>query len=73
MPLTISITGKPKTALGEYRLVLAEGYPSGVGFWGGNAHFHTPIDDASTTTPEIMAPIAKAIAQAIGQKLEALA
>jgi hypothetical protein len=68
-----ALAADPKTALGEYRLVLAEGYPSGVGFWGGNAHFHTPIDDASTTTPEIMAPIAKAIAQAIGQKLEALA
>jgi len=53
--------------------VLAEGYPSGVGFWGGNAHFHTPIDDASTTTPEIMAPIAKAIAEVIEQKLETLA
>ena len=67
------LAADPKTALGEYRLVLAEGYPSGVGFWGGNAHFHTPIDDASTTTPEIMAPIAKAIAEVIEQKLETLA
>jgi len=62
-----------ETALGEYRLVLAERYPSGAGFWGGNAHFHTPIDDASTTTPEIMAPIARAIAQVIEQKLKAMA
>jgi hypothetical protein len=62
-----------RTALGEYRLVLAESYKSGAGFWGGNVHFHTPIDDATTTTPEIMAPIAKAIAQVIEQKLKAMA
>ena len=59
----------PAAALGEYRLVLAEGYPSCAGFWGGNAHFHTPIDDASTTTAEIMAPIARAIAEVIARKL----
>jgi hypothetical protein len=63
----------PATALGEYRLVLAEGYPSGAGFWGYNALFHTPIDDASSTTPEIMAPIARAIAQVLEQRLSKLA
>jgi hypothetical protein len=63
----------PATALGEYRLVLAEGYPSGAGFWGLNAHFHTPVDDATSTTPEIMAPIARAIAQVIEQRLSQMA
>jgi len=67
------LAADPRTALGEYRLVLAESYKSGAGFWGGNAHFHTPIDDATTTTPEIMAPIAKAIAQVVEQKLKAMA
>ena len=53
--------------------MLEEGYAPSAGFWGGNAHFHTPIDDATTTTPEIMAPIAKAIAQVVEQKLKAMA
>ena len=44
---------------------LEEGYPSVAGFWGYNAHFHTPIDGAESTTPEIMEPIARAIAKAI--------
>jgi hypothetical protein len=66
------LAADPGAALGEYRLVLAEGYPSGAGFWGSNAQFHTPIDDVSTTTPEIMEPIARAIAQVIEQKLAKL-
>jgi hypothetical protein len=56
-------------ALGEYRLVLEEGYPSGAGFWGGNAHFHTPIDGADSTTPAIMEPIARAVAKVIEGRL----
>lgn len=67
------LAADPATALGEYRLVLAESYPSAAGFWGANAHFHTPLDDASTTTPEIMSPIARAIAKVIEQKLSGLA
>jgi hypothetical protein len=67
------VTADPATALGEYRLVLAEGYPSAAGFWGANAHFHTPTDDASATSGEIMAPIARAIAKVIEQKLSTLA
>jgi hypothetical protein len=59
-------------ALGEYRLVLEEGYPSGAGFWGGNAHFHTPIDGAEATTGAIMEPIARAIAQVVEAKVRAL-
>lgn len=59
-------------ALGEYRLVLEEGYPSGAGFWGGNAHFHTPIDGVESTTPEIMEPIARAIAAVIAAKLASI-
>ena len=58
-----------KTALGEYRLVAEEGYPSSAGFWGYNAHFHTPIDGAESTTPEIMEPVARAVAKAIEARL----
>ena len=63
----------PAAALGEYRLVLARGYPSCAGFRGANAHFHTPLDDASTTTAAIMAPIARGVARVIALKLSALA
>jgi hypothetical protein len=59
-------------ALGEYRLVLEEGYKPSAGFWGGNAHFHTPIDSATSTTPEIMEPIARAIARVIEKRLAQL-
>lgn len=56
-------------ALGEYRLVLEEGYAPSAGFWGVNAQFHTPVDSAASTTPGIMEPIARAIAQAIEKRL----
>ena len=59
-------------ALGEYRLVAEEGYPTAAGFWGGNAHFHTPIDTAASTTPQIMEPIARAITRVIETRLKAI-
>ncbi|MDP3494818.1 MAG: hypothetical protein Q8R82_17035 [Hyphomonadaceae bacterium] len=59
-------------ALGEYRLVAEEGYPTSAGFWGANAKFHTPIDGADSTTPEIMEPVARAIAQVLEARLSAL-
>lgn len=59
-------------ALGEYRLVLENGYPSGAGFWGANAHFHTPFDGADATTPEIMEPIMRAVAEVVEAKLRAI-
>lgn len=62
----------PKTALGEYRLVVQEGYSSSAGFWGFNAQFHTPVDDAQSTTPEVMEPIARAIATVIEARLARL-
>jgi hypothetical protein len=61
-----------RTALGEYRLVLEEGYPSGAGFWGGNAHFHTPKDGAASTTGAIMEPIVRAIANVIETRISAI-
>lgn len=61
-----------KTALGEYRLVLEEGYTPSAGFWGGNAHFHTPIDGVDATTPEIMEPIVRSIASVIEKRLAQL-
>lgn len=61
-----------RTALGEYRLVLEERYPSGAGFWGLNPHFHTPSDGAASTTGAIMEPIARAIAQVIETRISAI-
>ncbi len=60
------------TALGEYRLVVEEGYPSSAGFWGYAAYFHTPIDGADSATAEIMEPVARAIANAIEKRLSQL-
>ena len=59
-------------ALGEYRLVAEEGYPTSAGFWGANAKFHTPIDGADSTTPQIMEPVARAISQVIEARLAAI-
>jgi hypothetical protein len=56
-------------ALGEYRLVVEEGYPSSAGFWGWNAYFHTPIDGAASTSGAIMEPIARAIAKVIEERV----
>jgi hypothetical protein len=63
------LTSDVQTALGEYRLVVEEGYASSAGFWGYTAYFHTPIDTADSTTPEVMEPIARAVAQAIEARL----
>jgi hypothetical protein len=63
------VAADPAKALGEYRLVLAEGYPSSAGFWGGNAHFHTPVDGADSTTGAIMEPIVRAVAKVIEARL----
>lgn len=57
------------SALGEYRLVLEEGYTPSAGFWGVNAHFHTPIDGVDSTTPEIMETIVRAIASVIEKRV----
>ncbi|HEX5008047.1 MAG TPA: hypothetical protein VFV70_13095, partial [Hyphomonadaceae bacterium] len=66
------LAADPRTALGEFRLVLEERYPTGAGFWGLNSHFHTPDDDASSTTGAIMEPIARAIAQVIETRIAAI-
>jgi hypothetical protein len=54
---------------GEYTLVLKEGYSSAAGFWGAHGLFHTPIDDASSTSGALMAPIARAIARVIEERI----
>lgn len=59
-------------ALGEYKLVVEEGYPTSFGFWGGHGLFHTPLDGAHATSGAIMEPIARAIAKAIETRLVAL-
>lgn len=56
-------------ALGEYRLVLEEGYPSSAGFWGANAKFHTAMDGADSTTGAIMEPVARAVAKVIEERI----
>jgi hypothetical protein len=57
------------TALGEYKLVANEGYPSSAGFWGANAYFHTPLDGADGTTGAIMEPIVRAVAKVIEDRI----
>ncbi|MDZ4760217.1 MAG: hypothetical protein SGJ21_04010 [Alphaproteobacteria bacterium] len=54
-----------RTALGETRLVIEEGYPVLAGFWGAHALFHTPQDDARATTPQILETVARAVAKVI--------
>lgn len=57
------------TALGEYHLVLEEGYAPSAGFWGANALFHTPIDGVDSVTPEIVETVARAVARVIEGRL----
>jgi hypothetical protein len=52
-------------ALGEYKLVVEEGYPTSAGFWGAHGLFHTPTDGSNTTSGAIMEPIVRAIAKVI--------
>jgi hypothetical protein len=59
-------------ARGEFRLLLERGYRTAAGFWGANAHFHTPADGSNSTTAEVMEPIARAISHVIRRKLERL-
>lgn len=60
------------TALGETRLVAAEGYPSLSGFWGGHGLFHAPNDDANATTPAIMEPIVRALVAMLDARLKTI-
>lgn len=60
------------TALGEYRLVAEEGYPSSAGFWGGHALFHTPGDGAAATSGALMEPIARSVAKVIEDRISRL-
>ena len=61
-----------RTALGEYRLVVGERYPSSAGFWGLNAHFHTPSDGAASTTGAVMEPIVRGVSQVIETRISAI-
>ncbi len=57
------------TALGEYKLVAAEGISELSRLLGANPLFHTPIDGADSTTGAIMEPIARAIAKVIEERI----
>jgi len=59
-------------SLGEYTLVLKEGYPTSAGFWGAHGLFHTLIDGANATSGAIIEPIARAVARVIEEKLAKL-
>lgn len=54
---------------GELTLVIEEGYRSHAGFFGAHGLFHTPFDDETATTPEILEPIARSCAKLIELKL----
>jgi hypothetical protein len=56
-----------KQAVGELRDVHAAGYPNFFGMAGLHRFFHTPADDISTTSPEILEPVARAFAAAVRQ------
>jgi len=57
---------QPKTGpvSGELVLVIEAGYPS-FGFFGRHRFFHTPADDPEVTAPELLEPIAMAIAKVL--------
>jgi hypothetical protein len=59
-----------KQAVGELRDVHAAGYPNFFGMAGLHRFFHTPADDISTTSPEILEPVARAFAAAVRQAID---
>src|SRR4051812_23689954 len=59
-----------KQAVGELRDVHAAGYPNFFGVAGLHRFFHTPADDISTTSPEILEPVARAFANAVRKAAE---
>jgi hypothetical protein len=54
-----------KEAVGELRDVHAAGYPNFLGIAGRHRFFHTPADDASSTGPDILEPVARAFTEAV--------
>lgn len=63
--------GSLERSAGELTLVIKEGYKSYAGFFGAHALFHTPFDDETATTPQILEPIARSLATMIEAKLRA--
>ncbi len=59
-----------KQAVGELRDVHAAGYQNFFGLAGLHRFFHTPADNISTTSPEILEPVARAFAAAVRQAVE---
>jgi hypothetical protein len=59
-----------KQAVGELRDVQAAGYRNFLGMAGLHRFFHTPADDLSTTSPEILEPVARAFADAVRKAAE---
>jgi hypothetical protein len=59
-----------KQAVGELRDVQAAGYRNFLGMAGLHRFFHTPADDLRTTGPEILEPVARAFADAVGKAVQ---
>jgi hypothetical protein len=59
-----------KQAVGELRDVQAAGYRNFFGMAGLHRFFHTPADDLRTTSPEILEPVARAFADAVGKAVQ---
>jgi hypothetical protein len=59
-----------KQAVGELRDVQAAGYRNFFGMAGLHRFFHTPADDLRTTSPEILEPVARAFADAVGKVVQ---
>ena len=52
-------------AAGELRPILAAGYARAAGIFAGHRFHHVPTDDASRTGPELLRPVALALAQLV--------
>jgi hypothetical protein len=63
------VVGTVERSAGELTALIQEGYRSYFGFFGLTALFHTPVDTAASTSPAIMEPIARSIAQLIEDRL----
>lgn len=56
-----------KAAIGELHDVHAAGYANFFGMAGSHTFFHTPVDTAAGTGPDILAPMVRAFADALGE------
>jgi hypothetical protein len=64
-PFTPQLVARPEDARGELQLYFGAGY-NAFGFEGGHSWFHAPSDLAFTSGPDLLEPVARAIAASLG-------